>query len=62
MSFYNSGANLVIQQFIDNYGNTGRTYNIFDYVQRTSNENTRVTLDPNTFLKAPGKKRRTTTI
>lgn len=58
MSFYNSGANLVIQQFIDNYGNTGRTYNIFDYVQRTSNENTRVTLDPNTFLKAPGKKRR----
>lgn len=55
MSFQN--ANLLIQQFVSNYGNTGRTYEVFDYVRGVSQQNNKVILDPNTFLRAPGKKR-----
>lgn len=55
MSFQN--ANLLIQKFIDNYGNTGRTYEVFPFVQRVSAANNKVILDPNTFLFEPGKLR-----
>jgi hypothetical protein len=55
MSFVN--ANLLIQQFVDDYGNTGRNYNVFPFVRRTSQENTKVVLDPNTFLRSGGKLR-----
>lgn len=55
MSFNN--ANIVIQDFVDNYGNTGRTFNVIDYVLRTSAANTAITLTPPQFLNAPGKNR-----
>lgn len=55
MSFQN--ANLLIQKFINNYGNTGRTYEVFPFVQGVSNANNKVILDPNTFLFEPGKLR-----
>jgi hypothetical protein len=56
MSFAN--ANLPIQTFINNYGNTGRTYEALDYVRAVSNANTSIQLNPNSFLFAPGKLRR----
>lgn len=55
MSFVNAGQ--YIQTFVEEYGNTGRTYGVFDFVRRTSEENTKVTLDPDTFLISGGKKR-----
>lgn len=55
MSFNN--ANILIQQFVSNYGNTGRTYNVFPFVRAVSSANNQVILDPNTFLKGPGKLR-----
>ena len=58
MSFNNSGNTQLIQQFVDRYGNLGRNYSVFNFVLETSQANNKVTLDPNTFLKAPGKKRR----
>lgn len=58
MSFINSGSTQLIQQFVDRYGNLGRNYSVFDFVLQTSQANNKITLDPNTFLKAPGKKRR----
>jgi hypothetical protein len=58
MSFNNSGNTQLIQQFVDRYGNLGRNYSVFNFVLTTSQQNNKVTLDPNTFLKAPGKKRR----
>lgn len=55
MSFQN--ASLPIQLFVNNYGNTGRSYNILEYVRRVSGANTSINLQPNTFLNAPGKLR-----
>lgn len=55
MSFQN--ANILIQQFISGYGNTGRTYQALNYVPRVSEANTMVTLIPNSFLFGPGKLR-----
>lgn len=55
MSFNN--ASLPIQIFIDSYGFTDRTYNVIDFVLRTSMANTKVSMEPPQFLNAPGKKR-----
>lgn len=55
MSYQNS--NILIQQFVDNYGNVGRTYEVFDFIADVSSANNKVNLDPSSFLKAPGKKR-----
>ncbi len=55
MSFAN--ANLPIQLFVNNYGNTGRTYQALDYVRAVSAANDRVQLNPDTFLFNPGKLR-----
>lgn len=55
MSFAN--ANLPLQLFVNEYGNTGFSYNAINYVRDVSNANTSVTLDPGTFLFNPGKLR-----
>jgi len=55
MSYQN--ANILIQQFVNNYGNTGRSYSVFPFVIQTSTANNKVILDPNTFLRAGGKLR-----
>lgn len=55
MSFAN--ANLPLQLFVNNYGNTGRTYNVINYVRTVSQANSQVDLEPNTFLFQPGKLR-----
>lgn len=55
MSFQN--ANRVVQIFVDDYGNIGRTYGVFDFVRETSQENNKVTLDPRVFINEPGKLR-----
>lgn len=55
MSFVNS--NVLIQQFVNKYGNTQRTYRAIDFVRDVSNANTAISIDSNSFLKAAGKKR-----
>lgn len=55
MSFENSSV--ILQRFIDNYGNTDRNYEVFNFVANTSSANSKVELDPSSFLVAPGKKR-----
>lgn len=55
MSFQN--ASLPIQVFVNNYGNTGRTYEVIRAVQDVSAMNTAVRIDPNSFLVQPGKGR-----
>ena len=55
MSYVNSS--LPIQQFVTNYGNTDRTYEVIDFVRDLSAANSKVKLDPNSFLFAGGKKR-----
>lgn len=58
MSFLN--ANVLIQQFVDKYGNTDRTYRAIDFVRDLSNANTSITapeFSSTAFLQAPGKLR-----
>lgn len=55
MSFLN--ASLPIQTFVNNYGNTGRTYEVIRAVQETSAMNTAVNIDSNSFVVQPGKLR-----
>ena len=54
MSFAN--ANLPIQIFVNNYGNTGRTYESLDYFRAVSAANN-IELNSESFLVNPGKKR-----
>jgi hypothetical protein len=55
MSFNN--ANIFIQQFVSNYGNTTRTYKALDYVRDVSNANQSVNLTPDSMIFSGGKKR-----
>lgn len=55
MSFQNAG--LLVQSFLERYGNRDRTWETINFVQQLSNANRRITIDPNTFLKGPGKLR-----
>lgn len=55
MSFNN--ANVFIQQFVSNYGNTTRTYRVLDYVRDVSNANQSVNLTPDSMIFSGGKKR-----
>lgn len=55
MSFAN--ASLLIQQYVSRYGNRDRSWETINYVMNLSSANRKVTLDPNTFLKGPGKLR-----
>lgn len=55
MSFAN--ANVLIQEFVNNYGNTQRTYRAIEFVRDVSNANNSITLDSNSFLRGAGKKR-----
>lgn len=56
MSFLN--ASQPLQSFLNGYGNRGRTWSVIDYIMRTSLANTRINLDNESFLQAPGKKRK----
>lgn len=55
MSFVN--ANLPIQKFVNDWGNTGRTYAALNYFPAVSNANTTIEINPSTFLVEAGKKR-----
>jgi hypothetical protein len=55
MSFNN--ANVLIQQFVQNYGNTTRSYRVIDFVRDVSRANNNVRLNPNDFIFAGGKLR-----
>jgi hypothetical protein len=55
MSFQN--ANILVQKFINDYGNRTRTYRAINFIRDVSIANVKTTLDPNTFIKGPGKLR-----